>query len=157
MEPDSRPRLSRGGQVLRRSARESRPRRYYVGSFRRESIWQIGQSARGQNFSSGGWEARVATERSWGRTRGEAWGWWQQRRCKEIVPTCPLPPVLMSSVLPLAASRRDSKRIEPSTVNWIKPYLPTRSIDLSSFHASDTTKPFSSRISPTIGPRFKEI
>lgn len=27
--------------------------RYYVGSFRRESIWQIGQSLRGQNFSSG--------------------------------------------------------------------------------------------------------
>lgn len=27
--------------------------RYYVGSFRCESIWQIGQSLRGQNFSSG--------------------------------------------------------------------------------------------------------
>lgn len=27
--------------------------RYYVGSLRRESIWQIGQSLRGQNFSSG--------------------------------------------------------------------------------------------------------
>lgn len=27
--------------------------RYYVGSFRRESIWQIGQSLRGQNFSTG--------------------------------------------------------------------------------------------------------
>lgn len=40
--------------------------RYYVGSFRCESIWQIGQSLRGQNFSSGcddGIEMRLLVRR----------------------------------------------------------------------------------------------
>lgn len=51
-------RLCKGAQ-----GRVVSPRRYYVASFRRESIWQIGQSLRGQNFSSDR-EDRVATERS---------------------------------------------------------------------------------------------
>lgn len=48
----------RGREREREDGREGRRdrvanSRYYVGSFRRESIWQIGQSLRGQNFSSG--------------------------------------------------------------------------------------------------------
>lgn len=91
-------------------------RRYYVGSFGRESIWQIGQSLRGQNFSSD-CEDRVTTERSKGEEGGDGR---EQRQCKEIVPTCPLPLGLMSSVSPPWMVEAASERIQPWPVSWIK-------------------------------------
>jgi len=52
-----------------------------------------------------GIETRLPGPRGWCRVVRARW---KESRCKEIVPTCPLPPGLMSSVRPLDESRLET-------------------------------------------------